>query len=83
MVFANLVFIYLFLPLNLIFYFLRENQAYRNTVLICFSFLFYAWGEPVWVLLLLFCDRMLPRKLDCAFLCVCFFVDEFGIVRAF
>lgn len=53
MVFANLIFIYLFLPLNLIFYFLWKNLAYRNAVLICFSFLFYAWGEPVWVLLLL------------------------------
>lgn len=53
MVFANLIFIYLFLPLNLIFYFLLKNLAYRNAVLICFSFLFYAWGEPVWVLLLL------------------------------
>ena len=68
MVFANLVFIYLFLPLNLIFYFLRENQAYRNTVLICFSFLFYAWGEPVWVLLLLVSasfDYMHGRVIEC------------------
>lgn len=53
MVFANLIFIYLFLPLNLIFYFLWKNRAYRNAVLICFSFLFYAWGEPVWITLLL------------------------------
>lgn len=53
MVFANLIFIYLFLPLNLLFYFLFKNLAYRNAVLICFSFLFYAWGEPVWVVLLL------------------------------
>lgn len=53
MVFANLIFIYLFLPLNLIFYFLSKKHAYRNTVLIFFSFLFYAWGEPVWVFLLL------------------------------
>lgn len=53
MVFANLIFIYLFLPLNLIFYFLCKNLAYRNCVLICFSFIFYAWGEPVWITLLL------------------------------
>lgn len=53
MVFADLTFIYLFLPLNLIFYFIWKNLAYRNAVLICFSFLFYAWGEPVWVVLLL------------------------------
>lgn len=68
MVFANLVFIYLFLPLNLLFYFLRGNQAYRNAVLICFSFLFYAWGEPVWVLLLLVSasfDYMHGRVIEC------------------
>lgn len=53
MIFANLLFIYLFLPLNLLFYFISKNEAYRNGVLICFSFLFYAWGEPVWFTLLL------------------------------
>ena len=53
MVFANLVFIYLFLPLNLIFYFLFKNTAYRNVVLIVFSVLFYSWGEPVWIFLLI------------------------------
>ncbi len=53
MVFANLLFIYLFLPLNLIFYFISKNTVWRNSVLVAFSFLFYAWGEPVWVLLLL------------------------------
>ncbi|MEM1484773.1 MBOAT family O-acyltransferase [Oscillospiraceae bacterium PP1C4] len=54
MVFANLLFIYLFLPLNLILYFASKNIVYRNLVLVSFSFVFYAWGEPIWVLLLLF-----------------------------
>lgn len=53
MIFADLLFIYLFLPLNLLFYFISKNIAYRNVVLIVFSFLFYAWGEPVWVMLLM------------------------------
>ena len=53
MVFANLLFIYLFLPLNILFYFLSRKIVYRNLVLVAFSFLFYAWGEPVWFLLLL------------------------------
>ncbi len=44
MVFANLLFIYLFLPLNLIFYFLSKRIVYRNLVLVAFSFVFYAWG---------------------------------------
>ncbi|WP_195377150.1 MBOAT family O-acyltransferase [Anaerotruncus rubiinfantis] len=53
MVFANLLFLYLFLPLNLLFYFLSQKIVYRNLVLVCFSFLFYAWGEPVWFFLLM------------------------------
>ncbi|MDD2211485.1 MAG: MBOAT family protein [Clostridia bacterium] len=54
MVFSSLVFLYAFLPLNFIFYFLSKNQTYRNWVLIIFSLAFYAWGEPVWVSLLIF-----------------------------
>lgn len=52
MVFSSLVFLYAFLPLNLIIYFICKNQTYRNWVLIISSLLFYAWGEPVWVSLL-------------------------------
>ncbi len=54
MVFANLLFIYLFLPLNILLYFLSKKIIWRNLVLVAFSFVFYAWGEPVWVILLLF-----------------------------
>lgn len=53
MIFANLFFIYLFLPLNLILYFITKNKTFRNIILVSFSLFFYAWGEPVmiWVLL--------------------------------
>lgn len=54
MVFANLFFLYAFLPLNLILYFATKNRAFRNAVLIFFSLAFYAWGEPVWITLLIF-----------------------------
>ncbi|WRS27843.1 MBOAT family O-acyltransferase [Oscillospiraceae bacterium MB08-C2-2] len=54
MVFTNLIFLYLFLPANLILYFVTKNQTYRNVVLVAFSLFFYAWGEPIWILLLLF-----------------------------
>lgn len=54
MVFADLVFLYCFLPLNLIFYYLSGNKSYRNLVLVLFSLFFYAWGEPVWIMLLIF-----------------------------
>lgn len=52
MVFADLFFLYAFLPICLIFYFASKKLVYRNIVLIVFSLIFYAWGEPLWVLLL-------------------------------
>ena len=52
MVFSRLTFLLLFLPLLLLFYFLSGNIRYRNGVLVLFSLVFYAWGEPVLVLLL-------------------------------
>ncbi len=54
MVFSSLIFLYAFLPLNLIFYFMFKHQGYRNGVLIVFSLFFYAWGEPIWVTILIF-----------------------------
>ena len=54
MVFSSLIFLYLFLPLNLILYYVSGNLLYRNILLTLFSFFFYAWGEPVWIVLLLF-----------------------------
>ena len=52
MVFADLFFIYFFIPLCLLFYFGMRSTNARNNVLLVFSLIFYAWGEPVWVLLL-------------------------------
>ena len=52
MVFSNLIFLYLFLPLCLIIYFSVKSLQMKNTVLIVFSLLFYAWGEPIYVLLM-------------------------------
>lgn len=54
MVFANLLFLYLFLPLNILLYFLIKNHTARNVIQVVFSLIFYAWGEPVWIFLLLF-----------------------------
>ena len=53
MVFSSLTFLYGFLPLVLLSYFLCRNRAYRNGVLLLFSLLFYAWGEPRYILVLL------------------------------
>ncbi len=54
MIFADLYFLFLFLPLCLICYYRAKKLRTRNYILIVFSLLFYAWGEPVYVLLLLF-----------------------------
>ncbi|MFA5659711.1 MAG: MBOAT family O-acyltransferase [Oscillospiraceae bacterium] len=54
MVFSGIEFLYVFLPLCLILYFLTGDKQGKNVVLILFSLIFYAWGEPVWVILLIF-----------------------------
>jgi alginate O-acetyltransferase complex protein AlgI len=54
MVFSSLIFLYCFLPLNIILYYSVSSKTIRNCILVIFSLLFYAWGEPVWVALLLF-----------------------------
>lgn len=52
--FADLFFLYAFLPVCLLVYWAARKVAYRNLVLIAFSLVFYAWGDPIWVFLLLF-----------------------------
>ncbi len=52
MVFADLFFLYFFLPLCLICYFAAKKLETRNKVLIIFSLIFYAWGEPICKILL-------------------------------
>ncbi len=54
MIFASHIFLFLFLPLNLILYFLSKSKAVKNAVLLTFSLVFYAWGRPAWMLLLVF-----------------------------
>lgn len=54
MVFSSLVFLFLFLPICLIAYFLSPTLKIKNLVLLAFSIFFYAWGEPIWVFLLIF-----------------------------
>ena len=58
MVFSHLIFIYAFLPLLLILYYCRNNNSWRRGVLLAFSLVFYAWGEPVYILLMLFSAAM-------------------------
>ena len=53
MVFSSLTFLFLFLPAVIACYFLLPGVRARNCVLLLFSLVFYAWGEPVYVLLML------------------------------
>ena len=52
MVFSSLPFLFFFLPAFLILYYLFPGRA-KNFVLLVFSLIFYAWGEPVYILLML------------------------------
>lgn len=53
MVFSSLIFLYLFLPLVLVLYFVSPKGC-RNAVLFIASLFFYAWGEPVYVGIMIF-----------------------------
>ena len=53
MIFSSIPFLYYFLPAVLITYFLVP-RVLKNTVLFLFSLVFYAWGEPRLVALMLF-----------------------------
>lgn len=53
MLFSSLEFIFLFLPVCLAVYFLVPLRA-KNAVLLVFSLIFYGFGEPVYVFLMIF-----------------------------
>ena len=62
MLFSGFSFLFWFLPLTLLLYFLPQiigrghtprTLLWQNAVLFFFSLLFYAWGEPLYVLLML------------------------------
>jgi len=68
MVFSDLFFLFVFVPAFMLCYLLaavvdnkllatetERSLAGRNAVLVMFSLIFYAWGEPVYVFLMLVC----------------------------
>ena len=67
MVFSDLFFLFVFLPLFVICYLAAYyidkkksldgagSMAFKNAVLVAFSLIFYAWGEPIYVFLMLIC----------------------------
>lgn len=68
MLFSSLTFLFAFLPATLILYFLAKDK-YKNYVLLVASLVFYAWGEPKYVLLMIasiifnyFIARLIDKK---------------------
>jgi alginate O-acetyltransferase complex protein AlgI len=67
MLFSSSVFLFIFLPAVLLGYYLLPGQRARNLLLLGASLLFYAWGEPVYVFLMLFsicANYLLGRGID-------------------
>ncbi len=51
MVFSSLAFLYYFLPVIMIIYFFCGTKA-RNVLLMISGLLFYAWGEPFYLIIM-------------------------------
>lgn len=52
MLFSSIVFLFTFLPITLLLYYLVPKQA-KNAVLLFVSLIFYGWGEPVYIFLMI------------------------------
>ena len=53
MIFSSLFFLFVFLPFMLLIYYVVPWKI-KNFVILVFSIVFYAWGEPVYVILMIF-----------------------------
>ena len=70
MLFSSITFLFLFLPVVLAVYYMVPYKA-KNIVLLIASLFFYAWGEPVYVILMIlsiifnyFCGRDIKEHED-------------------
>ena len=53
MVFSSIIFLFTFLPITLGLYFISPRK-FKNLTLLVISLIFYAWGEPLYIFLMLF-----------------------------
>lgn len=53
MIFSSITFLFYFFPIVLFSYFLSPSKL-KNFTLLIFSLIFYAWGEPIYILIMLF-----------------------------
>ena len=51
MLFNSMVFLWIFIPISILLYFMVDDK-YKNLILVFLSIIFYAWGEPTYVVLL-------------------------------
>ncbi len=65
MVFSSLFFVFAFLPITVILYY-SLGKHFRNIILFTASLFFYAWGEPVYVLLM--CGSIMINYYICTLL---------------
>ena len=52
MLFSSLTFLMVFLPCTLVLYYLVPER-FRNVIMLIASLIFYAWGEPVYIILMM------------------------------
>ena len=52
MVFSSIIFMFTFLPIILVTYYLSPRKL-RNFILLLGSLVFYAWGEPIYIILMI------------------------------
>lgn len=70
MLFSSITFLFVFLPLTLLLYYLVPFRM-KNYVMLAASLIFYAWGEPVYIILMIlsiilnyFCGQDIYEKRD-------------------
>ena len=52
MVFSSIIFMFTFLPIILVTYYLSPRKL-KNFILLLGSLVFYAWGEPIYIILMI------------------------------
>ena len=94
MVFSSAVFLFAFLPICLAGYYLLQKREAKNVFLLIMSLAFYAWGEPKYILLLLFsillnyiCALLIDKNRDSLrkmkLFLVCGLIADLGILFVF
>lgn len=90
MLFSSMVFLWVFLPILLGLYFIAKDK-YRNIILLIFSIIFYSWGEPKYVVLMvlsilinyiygLLIDKYNNKK---KFILICAIITNLGLLWYF